>query len=156
MPIDPVRERQIQADQLRTDEIRRQHEREISLHVQAIQGVRAEVETKIRELQGHCERLQQTARRGPPGEGSEARYRVYCTAHTRLAGAMGQALKRAQATDRLLEARREEQQDRERRERELAVRDRVEAAVRDVFDLQLPKDNDFEALFGEEGVAHAS
>lgn len=155
MPTDPTREQRRQAEIQRTEEIRRLHEKELAVHIQAIQGVRAEVETKIRELQGHCERLQQTARRGQTGDGSEARFRVYCTAHTRLAGAIGQALKRAQATDRLLEAGREEQQDRERREREAAVEERVKAAVRDVFDLQLPKDNDFELLFGE-GVAHAS
>jgi hypothetical protein len=145
----------LQAERLRADEIRRQQQQEIDIHVQAIKAARAEVEVKIRELQSHCDRLQHAARRLPPEDGGEARYRIYVTMHSRLVGAMGQALRRAQNGDRLLEVGRADQEEKQRRERENEVRDRVDAAVQHVFDLQLPRENDFEALFGED-LTHAS
>lgn len=156
MPTNPALERRVQADQLRVGEIRRQREQEIELHVRAIKSVRADVEAKIRELTEHCEGLQRSVRRLQGDNGEEGKYRVYGTAHTRLAGALHQAMNRANAMDRLLEARQEGDQERARREREAAAEERVKAAVRGVFDLQLPRENDFELLFGEEAVADAS
>lgn len=157
MPTNAALNQRLQPEQLRAEEVRRQRERELNLHIQAIKTVRGEVEAKIRELQGHCDGLHQAARRLQSDEGTEAtKYRVYGTAHTRLAGALHQALNRAQAMDRVLEARREDQQDRERREREVATQERIKAAVQRVFDLQLPRENDFELLFGEEALSDAS
>lgn len=150
MPSSPAQEQRIQAERLRTAEIRRQREQEVGGHVQAIKAIRGDLETKLRELQGHCERLHQTTRRALNEDGSDARYRLYHTAQLRMVGAMSQALKRAEAADRLLVASQAERQDQERREREKQTQERVESAVRDVFDLQLPKDDDFESLFGEE------
>jgi len=144
-----------EAERLRADESRRLQEREVEGHVQAIQGVRADIETKLRDLVGHCERLHQATRRLDAGDGPAARYRVYGTAHSRLAAALGQGLRRAQATDRLLDARRESGRERERHEQERVAEERVQAAVRQVIDLQLPRENDFETLFGGE-VADAS
>lgn len=156
MPTNPALERRLQADQLRAGEVRRQREQEIDLHVQAIKSVRADVEAKIRELREHCEGLQRSVRRLQGDSGEEGKYRVYGTAHTRLAGALHQALNRAHAMDRLLEARQVGEQERERRDREAAAEERVKAAVQGVFDLQLPRENDFELLFGEEAVTNAS
>ena len=158
MPSPAHQDQQIQLERRRTAEIRRQRERQIETHVQAIKTTRGELETKLRELLAHCEGLTRAARRLPAEEGSEGsdvHYRLYHTAHSRLAAAMGHALKRAQATDRLLEASREEQQDQARQRREEEVRDRVQAAVQEVVSLQLPKDDDFELLFGAE-VSRAS
>lgn len=158
MPSSAPQDQQIQLERRRTAEIRRQREQQIETHVQAIKATRGELETKLRELLGHCESLTRAARRLPAEEGSDGsdvHYRLYQTAHSRLAGAMGHALKRAQGTDRLLEASREAQQDQARQQREEEMRDRVQAAVREVASLQLPKDGDFELLFGAE-VTRAS
>ena len=155
MPTDPAFDRTLQAEQLRVDEARRHREAEAEALVQAIAGIRADIDAKLRELAGQCDRLHQAARRLQSGDGAEARFRHFATAHQRLTGAMGQALKRAQATERLLGGRQLDQRDAERREREEAARERVKEAVQSVFDLQLPRENDFETLFGEE-VVHAS
>lgn len=150
MPSTVAHDQRLQAERLRSAELRRQREHELDAHVQAIKTARADLESKIRELQGHLDGLQHVSRRlGATEDGDVGRYRVYATAHVRLAGAMGQALKRAQATDRLLEATREQREAREQQEREESMRERVDAAVQDVFDLQLPKEDDFELLFGE-------
>jgi hypothetical protein len=149
MPPSDTQNERIQVERLRLAEIRRQRDRAVGEHVAAIKTARRDLEAKLVELQGHCDRLQQATRR-VRGDGEDPRYRIYHTAQTRMVGAMGQALKRAQATDRLLETSRVEQQERERNEREEAARARVKTVVQDVFNLQLPKDNDFEQLFGEE------
>jgi hypothetical protein len=138
----------IQVERLRFAEIRRQRERDIETHVAAIKTARSDLETKLRELQQHCDRLQRAARLSG-GEEDSARYRIYQAAQARMVGAMGHALKRAQATDRLLEVSVADQRVREQQEREETVRTHVKAAVRDVFNLQLPREDDFEQLFGE-------
>lgn len=148
MPSDVQSER-IQVERLRIAEIRRQRERDVEAHVAAIKAARADLETKLVELQGHCDRLQRATRLAR-GEGTDdARYRLYHTVQTRMIGAMGHALKRASATDRVLDASREEQAAQARQEREVVLRANVNAAVREVFNLQLPKEDDFEQLFGE-------
>lgn len=101
------------------------------------------------DLQGHCDRLQRASRLASVEDGEAARYRLYHTAQTRMIGALSHALKRAQGMDRLLESGREERQDRERRDREEKVKTEARAAVREVFNLQLPREDDFEQLFGE-------
>jgi len=148
MPLDIQSER-VRAERLRVAEIRRQRERDIEAHVAAIKTARADIETKLVELQGHCERLQRAARLARSEGADEARYRLYHTVQTRMVGAMGQALKRASATDRVLDVRREDQAAEARQEREGAVHAKVKAAVREVFNLQLPKEDDLEQLFGE-------
>lgn len=148
MPSDNQNER-VEVERLRFAETRRQRERDVEAHVEAIRTARSDLEAKLLELQGHCDRLQRATRLASGDGGEEARYRLYHAAQTRLVGAMSHAIKRAQGTDRLLEASRAEQQERERREREDMTRAHVKAAVREVFNLQLPKDDDFEQLFGE-------
>lgn len=154
MPGFSAQDQQVQAERLRVEELRKRREREIETHVQAIKRARADVEVKLRELVTHCASLQQATRRWPAEDGSDAAYRIYHTAHSRLAGAIVQAVKRAQATDRFLDARRADAEDLRRQEREEELRDRVDAAMKEVFNLQLPKDDDFETLFGDE-VNHA-
>lgn len=154
MPLSPVAQERIEAERLRVAELSQQREAELGSHVQAIQAIRADVESKLRDLQGRCDQLLRVSRRTASEDG-DSRYRVYTAAHRRLVGAMTQALKRAEATDRLLEQSRGAREDRARQERERQQRERVQAAVQDVFDLQLPKEDDFEALFGE-GVSDAS
>lgn len=140
---------QIEVERLRVSEIRRQRERDVEAHVEAIRTARSDLEAKLIELQGHCERLHRATRLARGDGGEDARYRLYHAAQTRMVGAMSHAIKRAQGTDRLLEASRAEQQERERQEREDKTRAHVKAAVREVFNLQLPKEDDFEQLFGE-------
>lgn len=154
MPISEAQEKRIQAERLRAADIRRQRAQDVDSHVQAIKAARGDIEGKLHELQGHCDRLQQAARRAGAEDGV-ARYRLYHTAQARMAGALSQVLKRAKSTDRLLEARGNDEQEREREQREAESQARVQTAVRDIFDLQLPKENDIESLFGE-GVMDAS
>ncbi len=150
MPPSEAQNERIQAERLRIAEIRRQRDQDVEGHVLAIKTARKDLEAKLGELQGHCDRLQQATRRARGEGGDDPRYRIYHTAQTRMVGAMGHALKRAEATDRLLDVGRVEQQERERQEREESLRARVKTVVRDVFNLQLPKEDDFEQLFGEE------
>lgn len=148
MPSDNQNER-VRVERLRFAETRRQQQRDIDGHVAAIKSARADIEGKLRELQGHCDRLLRATRLAADEEGDTARFRLYHTAQMRMAGAMGHALKRAEATDRLLERHLDDQRERDRQDRERAVQTRVREVIRDVFDLKLPKDDDFEQLFGE-------
>jgi hypothetical protein len=148
MPPDNQIER-IQAERLRSADIRRQRERDIEAHVAAIKTARAELDAKLVELQGACDRLQRATRLAGGEGGDQARYRIYHASQTRMVGAMGHALKRAQATDRLLEVSAAELREREAQQRAETVRTQVKAAAREVFNLQLPKEDDFEQLFGE-------
>ncbi len=143
---------QVQAERHRLEELSRRQQEEIASHVKAITDIRAVLEGKVGDLQRECEALQRVLRRASYDDVS--RYAIYQAAQMRMAGALGQGLKRAQSADRYLEASRIEREERLARERQEDIRDRMRAMRRDVATLQEPQDDDFESLYEE--VTNAS
>lgn len=139
----------IQTERLRQADLRRQREQDIDFHVQALQKTREEIETKLRDYQKHCDNLQTAVRRSIQDE-STIRYKSYANVQTRMGGAMGQALKRASSMDRLLDLGKLEREEALRREQQGHQQSRVRQMSREVFNLQLPREDDFEALYGNE------
>jgi chromosome segregation ATPase len=138
---------QIQAERQRLEESRRRQQHEIDAHVKSITDIRASLEGKIVDFQRECEALQRVLRRSPHGE--VGRHLVYQAAQMRMSGVLSQALKRAQAADKYLEAAKAEEDERASRERQDEIRDKVRAARREVASLQVPQDDDLDSLYEE-------
>ena len=82
--------------------------------IEQIQNVREEITTRVARLHTLSMELRAKSRRNLD-EGS-SQYIVYANAHLRLAGALGQGLRRTGSTDRVLDAGRADREEARRRD----------------------------------------
>jgi len=143
---------QVQIERQRLEEGRRRLQQDIDARLESIATLRGELEGKVVDFQRECEELSRVLRRASYED--VVRYRVYQGAQVRMAGVLSQVLKRASVADRVLDVAHAEQEERALRERQEESREKVRAMRRNVANLQLPKDDDFESLY--EGVIDAS
>jgi hypothetical protein len=125
------------------EESRRQRQRTLNAHIQAVKDARNEVEATLRGLQEAAARLRQVVRRNP--DESSAQLMVFANGHLRLTGAFSSGIKRTATMDRLVDAAEADRQEAERVEVERQERRRERAQV-----LSLPEPEDaFEELYGD-------
>lgn len=136
------------AEMLRSREanFQEQHEKRVQELIVQIQEARQEIDVVAGRLHAASLELAKEARR--VRDDTTNPNLMYASAHTRLAGAMNQGVRRTAPMDRFLNraaAQREEAQRREEREREQRE---IRAQSREVQRLKLPTSDDFEELYG--------
>lgn len=130
------------------EESAQDRQKKLDSGVLAIARARADLEEKLAEWQKRCAALQQDMRKASLDAGA-LRYRTFATLQLRLAGAVNQALKRAEEGDRLVQIAKAEQEEAARRESEDKVREAERQARAHVARSLLPTSNDFESLYGD-------
>ncbi len=121
-------------------------QREIEGIVGSMKRLRSELESKLSEYQTQVTLLGRVVRR--TSSESSRHYRAYATAHDRLSRALLNSIHRTASMDSLLENARAEQQDLARQQDREDQKARLLKAKQQVFDLQLPREDDFESLYG--------
>lgn len=118
-------------------------------------ALRETVEKALRNYQEKAVSLQKSVRRSPSED--SGRYNTYLATQLRMAGAIVQALKRASAMDRVLDAVKQEQHERLQREQAERQRLAVQHATQETRALILPPsdEDDFEFLYGSEELNDA-
>lgn len=128
--------------------------------IQEIKDLRGEMERVASRLYELSRVLYTKARRDPDVEKTPSRI-LYANAWGRLAGAVGQGLRRTSSADRILERperERHEREDRERREHAVQARREAREHKRAINPSLIPSDgvDDLVELFGQEVVNHAT
>lgn len=151
---------QVLALRQREAEVRRQRDRDLETLFGSIAQSREEVAKALRVYQERIGEAQQAIRRTSSED--SAHYRVGLTLQVRMAGAIHQALSRAESMDRKLAAVKADRLERERLEARQQSALALKQVVKEVQQSLLPQTDDFELLYGEdalpgeEEVAHAS
>lgn len=126
----------------------RQQQNEFELFVRKLQELRSEIDERVSSLAKICGDLRSSFRRSPSELSSS--YLVYVQSHLRLAGALQQALKRTESSDRVLQRRTREAvetQSRDSIDEEKRTTRSLEHRIRQIL---TPSATDVETLFGLE------
>lgn len=142
-----------QAEQRRIqqeEQLKRQQEaqdRELNTLVEGIKKAREDADEAISRLNTLSSELRVKARRA-----SDNGYMMFASAHMRLAGALGQGVKRTTSMDRFLSRSKQEREEEERRKelenRLKEAKAAKQAAKKKVDELIQPTEDAFEELYG--------
>lgn len=149
LPVSPHEAREILALRRRQADIRKNAEKELDGLVASIESARSVLGDKLQDYVQACEQLRSASRRMLHTEAT-LQYRNYATMQTRLAGAINQALRRAENGNRMLDIHKKTQEEQEIREEEQRIRQAARDSETHVQSSLLPPhDDDFESLYGD-------
>ena len=126
---------------------RQRHAEHVQALVERIHKIRSEVDGGIAQLQEAALELRSVCRRNY--DEASASLLVFANSHIRLAGALGQGVRRTISMDRVLANAAQEREEAKRREAEFKRQQEVREHKKLVQNLQLPAPDDFDDLYGE-------
>lgn len=131
----------------RAEESRKQREEVAEGLVRDIRAAREDLTSNIDRLYRLAVELRTLTRRSLD-EGAQS-YIMFANAHMRLAGALGQGVKRTGSTDRILKIGQTEREDARRREEVLRQRSDAKEHQKAIDKLMLTSDDAFDEVYGE-------
>lgn len=140
------------AQRLRDEEARRRRTAEMDAVVAEIRQLRQTADDLALQLVTKSEHLRKLARVNPD-EGA-SHYLVFANAHLRVAGALGQGVRRTASIDRVLATAAEEREQAQQREAENEARREARERAREQEKalerhLTIPQEDAFDELYGE-------
>ena len=146
----PNQSSQTTVDRPEVDEFTHQRRAALEKRYQELQTERSDLEEKANRYRERCALLERDIRRVVSSDSDMAsRYKTYLNTQVRMVGAVLSALKRGTSMDRLIVAYHENERLRLQEEAARKKARQNRDAAKHVQDISVPRDDDFELLYGD-------